>query len=40
MCFLVRDKKDLPLDAVDQKDQDGSFDYRYVNFIIMFYHDS
>ncbi|XP_013770550.1 neurofascin-like [Pundamilia nyererei] len=29
-CFtkaLVRDKKDLPLDAVDQKDQDGSFDY-------------
>ncbi|XP_019213114.1 neurofascin homolog (chicken) a isoform X1 [Oreochromis niloticus] len=30
-CFtkaLVRDKKDLPLDAVDQKDQDGSFDYQ------------
>ncbi|XP_069009097.1 neurofascin homolog (chicken) a isoform X12 [Embiotoca jacksoni] len=24
---LVRDKKDLPLDPVDQKDQDGSFDY-------------
>ncbi|KAL3977589.1 synapse differentiation-inducing protein 1 [Sarotherodon galilaeus] len=31
-CFtkaLVRDKKDLPLDAVDQKDQDGSFDYQF-----------
>ncbi|KAG5835437.1 hypothetical protein ANANG_G00244000 [Anguilla anguilla] len=26
--YPVRDKKDLPLDAVDQKDQDGSFDYR------------
>ncbi|XP_028853436.1 neurofascin homolog (chicken) a isoform X11 [Denticeps clupeoides] len=25
--YPVRDKKDLPLDAVDQKDQDGSFDY-------------
>ncbi|XP_049422992.1 neurofascin homolog (chicken) a isoform X3 [Epinephelus fuscoguttatus] len=25
--YLVRDKKDLPLDPVDQKDQDGSFDY-------------
>ncbi|XP_034021179.1 neurofascin-like [Thalassophryne amazonica] len=25
---LVRDKKDLPLDPVDQKDQDGSFDYQ------------
>nr|XP_019959852.1 PREDICTED: neurofascin isoform X3 [Paralichthys olivaceus]XP_019959853.1 PREDICTED: neurofascin isoform X3 [Paralichthys olivaceus] len=25
--YLVRDKKDLPLDSVDQKDQDGSFDY-------------
>ncbi|KAM6980110.1 neurofascin homolog (chicken) a [Aplochiton taeniatus] len=25
--YAVRDKKDLPLDAVDQKDQDGSFDY-------------
>ncbi|XP_056251986.1 neurofascin homolog (chicken) a isoform X9 [Seriola aureovittata] len=25
-CF-VRDKKDLPLDPVDQKDGDGSFDY-------------
>ncbi|XP_020559007.1 neurofascin isoform X3 [Oryzias latipes] len=24
---LVRDKKDLPLDPVDHKDQDGSFDY-------------
>lgn len=24
----VRDKKDLPLDPVDQKDQDGSFDYQ------------
>lgn len=24
----VRDKKDLPLDHVDQKDQDGSFDYQ------------
>lgn len=23
----VRDKKDLPLDNVDHKDQDGSFDY-------------
>uniref|UniRef100_A0A669CX57 Neurofascin homolog (chicken) a n=1 Tax=Oreochromis niloticus TaxID=8128 RepID=A0A669CX57_ORENI len=34
VCFIKRsrggkypDKKDLPLDAVDQKDQDGSFDY-------------
>ncbi|KAM4581682.1 neurofascin homolog (chicken) a isoform 4-T4 [Fundulus diaphanus] len=26
--YLVRDKKDLPLDPVDQKDQDGSFDYQ------------
>uniref|UniRef100_A0A8C9SQK8 Neural cell adhesion molecule L1 n=1 Tax=Scleropages formosus TaxID=113540 RepID=A0A8C9SQK8_SCLFO len=26
--YPVRDKKDLPLDPVDQKDQDGSFDYR------------
>ncbi|XP_036387187.1 neurofascin homolog (chicken) a isoform X15 [Megalops cyprinoides] len=26
--YPVRDKKDLPLDSVDQKDQDGSFDYR------------
>ncbi|XP_039901247.1 neurofascin homolog (chicken) a isoform X14 [Simochromis diagramma] len=26
--YPVRDKKDLPLDAVDQKDQDGSFDYQ------------
>ncbi|XP_039605039.1 neurofascin homolog (chicken) a isoform X16 [Polypterus senegalus] len=26
--YPVREKKDLPLDAVDQKDQDGSFDYR------------
>ncbi|XP_062268220.1 neurofascin homolog (chicken) a isoform X2 [Platichthys flesus] len=25
--YLVRDKKDLPLDSVDHKDQDGSFDY-------------
>ncbi|XP_055364735.1 neurofascin homolog (chicken) a isoform X5 [Betta splendens] len=25
--YLVRDKKDLPLDPVDHKDQDGSFDY-------------
>nr|XP_020473531.1 neurofascin [Monopterus albus] len=25
--YPVRDKKDLPLDAVDHKDQDGSFDY-------------
>uniref|UniRef100_A0A8C4ID10 Neural cell adhesion molecule L1 n=1 Tax=Dicentrarchus labrax TaxID=13489 RepID=A0A8C4ID10_DICLA len=25
--YPVRDKKDLPLDPVDQKDQDGSFDY-------------
>uniref|UniRef100_A0A1A7X8V0 Neural cell adhesion molecule L1 n=1 Tax=Iconisemion striatum TaxID=60296 RepID=A0A1A7X8V0_9TELE len=25
--YPVRDKKDLPLDSVDQKDQDGSFDY-------------
>ncbi|KAM8915899.1 neurofascin homolog (chicken) a isoform 5-T11 [Spinachia spinachia] len=25
---LVRDKKDLPLDLVDQKEQDGSFDYQ------------
>lgn len=24
----VRDKKDLPLDPVDHKDQDGSFDYQ------------
>ncbi|XP_074504702.1 neurofascin homolog (chicken) a isoform X7 [Sebastes fasciatus] len=28
---LVRDKKDLPLDPVDQKDQDGSFDYQNEN---------
>ncbi|XP_069370315.1 neurofascin homolog (chicken) a isoform X23 [Paralichthys olivaceus] len=26
--YPVRDKKDLPLDSVDQKDQDGSFDYQ------------
>ncbi|XP_054866804.1 neurofascin homolog (chicken) a isoform X26 [Amphiprion ocellaris] len=26
--YPVRDKKDLPLDPVDQKDQDGSFDYQ------------
>ncbi|XP_008294285.1 neurofascin homolog (chicken) a isoform X2 [Stegastes partitus] len=26
--YLVRDKKDLPLDPVDQKDPDGSFDYQ------------
>ncbi|XP_044068868.1 neurofascin homolog (chicken) a isoform X12 [Siniperca chuatsi] len=25
--YPVRDKKDLPLDQVDQKDQEGSFDY-------------
>ncbi|XP_038552398.1 neurofascin homolog (chicken) a isoform X11 [Micropterus salmoides] len=25
--YPVRDKKDLPLDPVDQKDQEGSFDY-------------
>ncbi|KAM8915906.1 neurofascin homolog (chicken) a isoform 12-T24 [Spinachia spinachia] len=25
--YPVRDKKDLPLDLVDQKEQDGSFDY-------------
>uniref|UniRef100_A0AAV2MLQ4 Neurofascin/L1/NrCAM C-terminal domain-containing protein n=1 Tax=Knipowitschia caucasica TaxID=637954 RepID=A0AAV2MLQ4_KNICA len=25
--YPVRDKKDLPLDPVDHKDQDGSFDY-------------
>uniref|UniRef100_H3CKU0 Neural cell adhesion molecule L1 n=1 Tax=Tetraodon nigroviridis TaxID=99883 RepID=H3CKU0_TETNG len=25
--YPVREKKDLPLDPVDQKDQDGSFDY-------------
>ncbi|XP_062843146.1 neurofascin homolog (chicken) a isoform X13 [Trichomycterus rosablanca] len=25
--YAVRDKKDLPLDAVNHKDQDGSFDY-------------
>ncbi|XP_073732164.1 neurofascin homolog (chicken) a isoform X21 [Misgurnus anguillicaudatus] len=25
--YRVREKKDLPLDAVDHKDQDGSFDY-------------
>ncbi|XP_030585575.1 neurofascin homolog (chicken) a isoform X2 [Archocentrus centrarchus] len=25
--YPVRDKKELPLDPVDQKDQDGSFDY-------------
>ncbi|XP_050930688.1 neurofascin homolog (chicken) a isoform X27 [Lates calcarifer] len=25
--YLVRDKKDLPLDPVDQNNQDGSFDY-------------
>uniref|UniRef100_UPI0037E77F66 neurofascin homolog (chicken) a n=1 Tax=Semicossyphus pulcher TaxID=241346 RepID=UPI0037E77F66 len=29
--YLVRDKKDLPLDPVDQKDQDGSFDYQNEN---------
>ncbi|XP_036387175.1 neurofascin homolog (chicken) a isoform X4 [Megalops cyprinoides] len=29
--YPVRDKKDLPLDSVDQKDQDGSFDYRNEN---------
>lgn len=29
LCFsLVREKKDLPLDAVEHKDQDGSFDYQ------------
>ncbi|MED6280924.1 hypothetical protein CHARACLAT_016038 [Characodon lateralis] len=27
--YLVRDKKDLPLDPVDQKDQNGSFDYQF-----------
>ncbi|MGH0166123.1 UNVERIFIED_CONTAM: hypothetical protein FKN15_050163, partial [Acipenser sinensis] len=27
----VRDKKDLPLDPMERKDQDGSFDYRYVS---------
>ncbi|XP_067244278.1 neurofascin homolog (chicken) a isoform X9 [Chanodichthys erythropterus] len=26
--YPVREKKDLPLDAVDHKDQDGSFDYQ------------
>ncbi|XP_029007763.1 neurofascin homolog (chicken) a isoform X21 [Betta splendens] len=26
--YPVRDKKDLPLDPVDHKDQDGSFDYQ------------
>ncbi|XP_054883250.1 neurofascin homolog (chicken) a isoform X19 [Poeciliopsis prolifica] len=26
--YPIRDKKDLPLDPVDQKDQDGSFDYQ------------
>ncbi|XP_016119681.1 neurofascin-like [Sinocyclocheilus grahami] len=26
--YAVRDKKDLPLDPVDHKDQDGSFDYQ------------
>lgn len=25
---VVREKKDLPLGPVDQKDQDGSFDYQ------------
>ncbi|KAM9365625.1 neurofascin homolog (chicken) a [Pholidichthys leucotaenia] len=29
--YLVRDKKDLPLDPVDHKDQDGSFDYQNEN---------
>ncbi|XP_048110077.1 neurofascin homolog (chicken) a isoform X14 [Alosa alosa] len=29
--YPVRDKKDLPLDAVDHKDQDGSFDYQNEN---------
>ncbi|XP_047204092.1 neurofascin homolog (chicken) a isoform X18 [Girardinichthys multiradiatus] len=29
--YLVRDKKDLPLDPVDQKDQNGSFDYQNKN---------
>uniref|UniRef100_A0A3B3CW53 Neural cell adhesion molecule L1 n=1 Tax=Oryzias melastigma TaxID=30732 RepID=A0A3B3CW53_ORYME len=27
--YPVRDKKDLPLDPVDHKDQDGSFDYQF-----------
>ncbi|KAI1892457.1 hypothetical protein AGOR_G00133560 [Albula goreensis] len=26
--YPVREKKDMPLDQVDEKDQDGSFDYR------------
>ncbi|MGH0166956.1 UNVERIFIED_CONTAM: hypothetical protein FKN15_002920 [Acipenser sinensis] len=26
--YPVRDKKDLPLDPMERKDQDGSFDYR------------
>ncbi|XP_043107749.1 neurofascin homolog (chicken) a isoform X18 [Puntigrus tetrazona] len=29
--YPVREKKDLPLDAVDHKDQDGSFDYQNEN---------
>ncbi|XP_047665279.1 neurofascin homolog (chicken) a isoform X17 [Tachysurus fulvidraco] len=29
--YPVRDKKDLPLDHVDHKDQDGSFDYQNEN---------
>ncbi|XP_043977377.1 neurofascin homolog (chicken) a isoform X10 [Gambusia affinis] len=29
--YPIRDKKDLPLDPVDQKDQDGSFDYQNEN---------
>ncbi|XP_037388350.1 neurofascin homolog (chicken) a isoform X10 [Pygocentrus nattereri] len=29
--YPVREKKDLPLDPVDQKDQDGSFDYQNEN---------
>ncbi|XP_067359911.1 neurofascin homolog (chicken) a isoform X21 [Channa argus] len=29
--YPVRDKKDLPLDPVDHKDQDGSFDYQNEN---------
>ncbi len=28
LFFLVREKKDLTLDDVDHKDQDGSFDYQ------------
>ncbi|XP_026077076.1 neurofascin homolog (chicken) a isoform X14 [Carassius auratus] len=29
--YPVREKKDLPLDSVDHKDQDGSFDYQNEN---------